>query len=196
MWRISPNGLVCNCSVNTCLSRLGECGGGKKAPHSDALKPLIEQPIAIFLLTVAGREGARPGQRNSVARSSLPGLRGYQLGRNQAHPEPGSRASGSDGRQGGLCLCGAGCSLLAPGLCRARLCVQLAAVKPCFLSGISVLTESIWAQGELPACWVLTCTHTQGGGDGGGCSRRGRPRLTVITLYIIPVYPFQLVCAH
>lgn len=25
-WRISPNGLVCNCSVNTCLSRLGECG--------------------------------------------------------------------------------------------------------------------------------------------------------------------------
>lgn len=31
MWRISPNGLVCNCSVNTCLSRLGECGG-KKGP--------------------------------------------------------------------------------------------------------------------------------------------------------------------
>lgn len=29
MWRISPNGLVCNCSVNTCLSRLGECRGEK-----------------------------------------------------------------------------------------------------------------------------------------------------------------------
>eukprot|EP00064_Thunnus_orientalis_P004922 superscaffoldBa00000467_g4935 len=41
------------------------------------------------------------------------------------------------------------------------LCAQLAAVKPCFLSGISVLTESIWALGELPACWVHTCTHTQ-----------------------------------
>lgn len=38
MWRISPNGLVCNCSVNTCLSRLGECGG-KKGPslqHTEA----------------------------------------------------------------------------------------------------------------------------------------------------------------
>lgn len=57
MWRISPNGLVCNCSVNTCLSRLGECVWGK-APHSNALKPLIEQPIAIYLLTVAGRERA------------------------------------------------------------------------------------------------------------------------------------------
>lgn len=30
MWRISPNGLVCNCSVNTCLSRLGECVGGER----------------------------------------------------------------------------------------------------------------------------------------------------------------------
>lgn len=56
MWRISPNGLVCNCSVNTCLSSLGECGG-KKAPYSNTLKPLIEQPITIYLLTVAGREG-------------------------------------------------------------------------------------------------------------------------------------------
>lgn len=31
---------------------------GKKAPHSNALKPLIEQPIAIYLLTVAGGGGA------------------------------------------------------------------------------------------------------------------------------------------
>lgn len=45
-------------------------------------------------------------------------------------------------------------------------CVQLA-VKPCFLSGISVLTESIWALGELPSCWVLTCTHRgREGGEG------------------------------
>lgn len=71
MWRISPNGLVCNCSVNTCLSRLGECGG-KKAPHSNALKPLIEQPIAIYLLTVAGREGAQAGSGDCVAYSLLP----------------------------------------------------------------------------------------------------------------------------
>lgn len=63
MWRISPNGLVCNCSVNTCLSRLGECGG-KKAPHSNALKPLIEQPIAIYLSMVAGREG--PGSASGT----------------------------------------------------------------------------------------------------------------------------------
>lgn len=27
-----------------------------------------------------------------------------------------------------------------------------------------MLTESIWALGELPACWVLTCTHVEGGG--------------------------------
>lgn len=33
---------------------------GEKAPHSNALKPLIEQPIAIYLLMVAGREGAQP----------------------------------------------------------------------------------------------------------------------------------------
>lgn len=131
MWRISPNGLVCNYSVNTCLSRLGECGG-KKAPHSNALKPLIEQPIAIYLLMVAGRE------RGSSQQEEL--------------CERGSKTSGSDRRQGGLCLYGAGCPLLAPGLCRSWLCVQLAAVKPCFLSGILVLTESIWALGELPAC--------------------------------------------
>lgn len=160
MWRISPNGLLCNCSVNTCLSRLGECGG-KKAPQSKALKPLIEQPIAIYLLTVAGGEGAQAGKRNCVVHSPLPALRCYQLALNRAQPEPGSRTGGSDRRQGGLCLCGAGCPLLAPGLCRSWLCVQLAAVKPCFLSGISVLTESIWALGELPACWVPTCTHTK-----------------------------------
>lgn len=76
MWRISPNGLVCNCSVNTRLSRLGECGE-KKAPHSNALKPLIEQPIAIYLLTVAGGEGAQPGNRDCVAHSLLPGLHCY-----------------------------------------------------------------------------------------------------------------------
>lgn len=35
-------------------------GAGGKAPHSDALKPLIEQPIAIYFLTVAGGEG-EPG---------------------------------------------------------------------------------------------------------------------------------------
>lgn len=33
---------------------------GEKAPHSNALKPLIEQPIAIYLLMVAGGEGAQP----------------------------------------------------------------------------------------------------------------------------------------
>lgn len=67
-WRISPNGLVCNCSVNTCLSRLGECGlvgRGGTAPHSDALKPLIEQPIAICFLTVAGGEG-EPGPTSGL----------------------------------------------------------------------------------------------------------------------------------
>lgn len=30
---------------------------GGSAPHSDALKPLIEQPIAIYFLTVAGGDG-------------------------------------------------------------------------------------------------------------------------------------------
>lgn len=40
-------------------------------------------------------------------------------------------------------------------------CALLAAVKPCFLSGISVLTERIWVLGELPACWFLTCTHKE-----------------------------------
>lgn len=73
MWRISPDGLVCNCSVNTCLSSLGECGG-KKAPYSNTLKPLIEQPIAIYLLMVAGREGTQRGKRNSVAHSLLAGF--------------------------------------------------------------------------------------------------------------------------
>lgn len=48
---------MCNRSVNTCLSRQGECGGGE-TPHSNALEPLIEQPIAIYFLTVAGWEGA------------------------------------------------------------------------------------------------------------------------------------------
>lgn len=50
---------------------------GKKAPHSNALKPLIEQPIAIYLLTVAGGEGAQLGKWNSVAHSPLPGLNRY-----------------------------------------------------------------------------------------------------------------------
>lgn len=38
---------------------------GGTAPHSDALKPLIEQPIAIYFLTVAGGEG-EPGTTSGL----------------------------------------------------------------------------------------------------------------------------------
>src|SRR4029434_1488593 len=69
MWRISPNGLVCNCSVNTCLSRLGRAQG--KGPSLHALKSLIEQPIAIYLLTRAGKEGLGSSQANGKLTPSL-----------------------------------------------------------------------------------------------------------------------------
>lgn len=133
----------------------------EKGPHSNALKPLIEQPIAICLLMVAGGERGPSASRGTLwlIPPHSQDFTATSLLETKPHPEPGSRTSGSDRRQGGLCLCGAGCPLLAPGLCLYWLCVQLAAVKPCFLSGISVLTESIWALGELPA---------SGGRDGGG----------------------------
>lgn len=44
---------------------------GKKAPHSNALKPLIEQPIAIYLLTVAGGGGAQLRGSFPTPRTSL-----------------------------------------------------------------------------------------------------------------------------
>lgn len=72
---------MCNCSVNTCLSRLGECGGGE-TPHSNALEPLIEQPIAIYFLTVAGWEGANT--RNPWLMQRLPDFAVV----NSVSPEP------------------------------------------------------------------------------------------------------------
>lgn len=141
------------------MSRLGECGGGE-TPHSNALEPLIEQPIAIYFLTVAGWEGANT--RNPWLKRRLPDFAVV----NSVSPEPilsqeaepvahkGDREVCVYVEQVVLCwllvFVGAGC-----------VCVQLT-VKPCFLSGISVLTESIWALGELPSCWVLTCTQREG----------------------------------
>lgn len=46
---------------------------GDTAPQSNALKPLIEQPIAIYFLTVAGRERGSPG--TPVAYTPLPRAR-------------------------------------------------------------------------------------------------------------------------
>lgn len=111
---------------------------GKKAPYCNALKPLIEQPIAIYLWMVAGGEGA---QRNCSSDPTAPA----QLVESMLRPK--TEAVAHSRRQ-------------APGLCRSWRCVQLVSVKPCFLSGISVLTESIWALGELPAYCLFTCLHT------------------------------------
>lgn len=54
---------------------------GEKAPHSNALKPLIEQPIAIYLLTVAVKEG---DQEEELIQFGLSGLHCYLLALDQA----------------------------------------------------------------------------------------------------------------
>lgn len=127
IWRISPNGLVCNCSVNTCLSRLGECGG-KKVPHSNALKPLIEQPIAIYFWMVAGSKGPSQAGGTPWLNPYSPDFIAARLLWNDLHSEvyapwAGKQTQWHRKRWGGLCLCGLGCSLQAPGLCRSWLCV-------------------------------------------------------------------------